>query len=101
MKTHKLQSSEGNLATGVRAIFLITVIGLIAGVSGLSAFGPQSDLGIPDGNPDAAVASAPNTAVDKSGTTDAAVSRSAETPGYFPSQFPAPRGENEPPPPTF
>lgn len=101
MKTQKLHSTEGDLATGVRAIFLITLIALIAGLTGLSAFGPQPDLGIVDGTPDGALASTPNTAVDKSGSTDAAAPRSAETPGYFPSQFPAPKGEGETQPPTF
>ena len=97
MKIHKLPHSEGNLATGVRAIFLVTLIGLIAGVTGLAAFGPQPEIGILDEDQ--------STATQPATTVAAAKSDARETPAdpatYFPGQFVEPKGPGEEQPPSF
>ena len=96
MKTHKLPRSEGNFETGVRAIFLITLIGLIAGITGLSAFGPQPDIGILHGDPGTA-ATAPNVAQAPSDAKDSSAGPST----YFPAQFAPPKSGSEEQSPTF
>jgi hypothetical protein len=101
MKMHAHPASEARLATGVRVIFVVTLIGLIAGVTGLSAFGPQAELGYVDDRPAAASASAGDAAVDKTHAQDTATPQAAGTPGYFPSQFPAPKNGPEEQSPTF
>ena len=99
MKIHALPNSEGRFATGIRAIFLVALVALIAGITGLEVFGPQPELGAVDSNP--AASAAAETAPDGSkSSADAAPNASSAT-DYFPAHFPSPKGPAEPQPPTF
>jgi len=97
MKMHRLPRSEGNLATGVRTIFLVTLIGLIAAVTGLAAFGPQPEVGLLDRNFGAATEGAPNVLAAKSDAKET----TADPATYFPAQFVEPKGQGDDPPPSF